>query len=118
MCFRVTKEHRENLIKGTKSLFVKCKDNIKETQNKYIKILKDNDSLSIDLVHSLQDQVLRINFLLYRNYIWKIYFLITFKLFIYCNLFVWLLLKECHTFYAPLCFFSSNTITNLREDNF
>lgn len=69
MYFRVTKEHRENLIKGAKALFVKCKDNIKETQNKNIKILKDNDSLSIDLVHSLQDQVLKTNFLFYRDYI-------------------------------------------------
>lgn len=54
----MTKEHRENLSKGAKALFVKCKDSIKETQNKQIKILKDNDKLAKDLVHNLQDQVL------------------------------------------------------------
>ncbi|VVC40224.1 Hypothetical protein CINCED_3A014019 [Cinara cedri] len=54
---KVTKDHRENLIKGAKSLFIKCKDNIKEIQNKNIKLLKDNDTLAIDLVHNLQDQI-------------------------------------------------------------
>lgn len=56
--FRVTKEHRENLSKGAKALFVKTKDSIKELQNKNIKVLKDNDALATDLVHTLQDQVL------------------------------------------------------------
>lgn len=55
--FRVTKEHRENLSKGAKALFIKCKDNIKEIQNKNIKLLKDNDTLATDLVHNLQNQV-------------------------------------------------------------
>ncbi|XP_050421803.1 ribosome-recycling factor, mitochondrial [Adelges cooleyi] len=54
---KVTKEHRENLSKGAKALFVKCKDSIKEIQNKNIKLLKDNDSLSEDLVHNLKDQI-------------------------------------------------------------
>lgn len=57
-CFRVTKEHRENLSKGAKALFVKCKDIIKEIQNKNIKLLKDNDNLATDLVFNLQNQVL------------------------------------------------------------
>ncbi|XP_050542427.1 ribosome-recycling factor, mitochondrial [Daktulosphaira vitifoliae] len=54
---KVTKEHRENLIKGSKALFVKCRDNIKDIQNKTIKILKDNNELSSDLVHNLQNQI-------------------------------------------------------------
>lgn len=56
--FRVTKEHRENLSKNAKALFVKTKDIIKEIQNKNIKLLKDNDTLATDLVHNLQNQVL------------------------------------------------------------
>ncbi|XP_060869007.1 ribosome-recycling factor, mitochondrial [Metopolophium dirhodum] len=54
---KVTKEHRENLSKGAKALFVKTKDSIKELQNKNIKVLKDNDALATDLVHTLQDQI-------------------------------------------------------------
>lgn len=54
---KVTKEHRENLSKGAKALFIKTKDTIKELQNKNIKLLKDNDSLATDLVHTLQDQI-------------------------------------------------------------
>lgn len=54
----MTKDHRENLSKGAKALFVKCKDNIKELQNKNIKAIKDNNMLATDLVHSLQDQVI------------------------------------------------------------
>lgn len=61
---RVTKEHRENLSKGAKALFVKSKDIIKEIQNKYIKSLKDNDTLSIDLIHNLQNQVYKVNYYL------------------------------------------------------
>lgn len=55
--YRVTKEHREHLSKGAKSLFIKCKDNIKEIQNKNIKLLKNNDTLAVDLIHNLEDQV-------------------------------------------------------------
>ncbi|XP_025417015.1 ribosome-recycling factor, mitochondrial [Sipha flava] len=54
---KVTKEHRENLSKGAKALFVKSKDIIKGIQNKNIKSLKDNDTLSTDLVHDLQNQI-------------------------------------------------------------
>ncbi|XP_015365535.1 PREDICTED: ribosome-recycling factor, mitochondrial isoform X2 [Diuraphis noxia] len=54
---KVTKEHRENLSKGAKALFFKTKDSIKELQNKNIKLLKDNDALATDLVHTLQDQM-------------------------------------------------------------
>ncbi|XP_025208363.1 ribosome-recycling factor, mitochondrial [Melanaphis sacchari] len=54
---KVTKEHRENLSKGAKALFIKTKDTIKELQNKNIKLLKDNDTLATDLVHTMQDQI-------------------------------------------------------------
>lgn len=59
-CFRVTKEHRENLAKGAKAHFVKCKDKLKDIQNKYIKSLKKKSSVSEDTIHQAQEQIIAI----------------------------------------------------------
>lgn len=55
--FRVTKEHRENLAKNAKALFIKCRDSVREVQNKYVKIVKNNTTISQDLAYNLQEQV-------------------------------------------------------------
>lgn len=54
---KVTKEHRENLSKSAKTLFVKCRDNIKDVQNTQIKKLKRKDDLSKDDIFVIQNQV-------------------------------------------------------------
>ncbi|KAL1456645.1 hypothetical protein WDU94_001359, partial [Cyamophila willieti] len=57
---KVTKEHRESLIKNAKGLFIKCKNNIRDIQNKYIKTVKNkekSEGLSQDDVHSINDQL-------------------------------------------------------------
>lgn len=54
---KITKEHRENLSKNAKTLFVKCRDNIKDVQNSQIKKLKRKDDLSKDDVFAIQTQV-------------------------------------------------------------
>ncbi|KAF5287662.1 hypothetical protein FQR65_LT12191 [Abscondita terminalis] len=53
----VTKEYRENLAKNAKMLFVKCKDNIRDVQNKQFKILKKKDGVSTDLVKNVELQI-------------------------------------------------------------
>lgn len=54
---KVTKEHRENLSKNAKILFLKCKDGIKDVQNTQIKKLKKMTEISTDENHSVQLQV-------------------------------------------------------------
>ncbi|XP_067012912.1 ribosome-recycling factor, mitochondrial [Anabrus simplex] len=54
---KVTKEHRENLAKNAKMLFVKYRDSIRDIQNKYLKQVKRNSSISEDLSHEAQDQI-------------------------------------------------------------
>lgn len=54
---KVTKEHRENLAKGAKTMFVHCKDHIRDIQNQCIKKLKKRPGLGEDLMHSVQDQI-------------------------------------------------------------
>lgn len=54
---KVTKEHRENLSKNAKVLFLKCKDGIKDVQNNQIKKLKRMTEISTDENHSVQSQV-------------------------------------------------------------
>uniref|UniRef100_A0A8D8YGS7 Ribosome-recycling factor, mitochondrial n=2 Tax=Cacopsylla melanoneura TaxID=428564 RepID=A0A8D8YGS7_9HEMI len=57
---KVTKEHRESLIKNAKTLFVKCKDNIRDVQNKYVKTIKNkekSEGLSEDDVRSINSQL-------------------------------------------------------------
>ncbi|CAD7082179.1 unnamed protein product [Hermetia illucens] len=57
---KVTKEHRENLSKGAKSLFIKCRDSIRDVQNATIKKLKKQTDISEDVNHSVQNQVISI----------------------------------------------------------
>lgn len=57
---RVTKEHREGLAKNAKSLFVKCKDSIRDAQNKHTKSLKRKDGISVDVVRQVEDQIIAI----------------------------------------------------------
>lgn len=55
---KVTKEHRDNLAKNAKTLFVKCKDAIRDVQMQHIKKLKrQGDSVGQDESHSVQNQI-------------------------------------------------------------
>lgn len=54
---KVTKEHRENLAKNAKTLFIKCRDSIKDTQNNFVKKVKKQQEISIDLNHQIQNQI-------------------------------------------------------------
>ena len=58
---KITKEHRENLAKSAKALFIKCRDSIKDVQNNHLKKLKANKEISSDLNHQLQSQVAAIS---------------------------------------------------------
>lgn len=53
----MTKEHRELLSKNAKTLFIKCRDSIKDNQNNAIKKVKKQTGLSEDLVHDVQLQI-------------------------------------------------------------
>uniref|UniRef100_A0A161MHB4 Ribosome-recycling factor, mitochondrial n=1 Tax=Triatoma infestans TaxID=30076 RepID=A0A161MHB4_TRIIF len=37
---KVTREHRENLSKNAKAHFIKCRDGIRDVQNKFLKTIK------------------------------------------------------------------------------
>lgn len=54
---KITKEHRENLAKSAKALFIKCRDSIKDIQNSHIKKVKGNKEISIDINHQVQNQI-------------------------------------------------------------
>lgn len=55
--FRVTKEHRQELLKNAKALFIKCRDGIKDVQNRNTKALKKNETLSKDVIHLTEQQI-------------------------------------------------------------
>lgn len=57
---KITKEHRENLAKNAKALFIKCRDGVKDAQNNHLKKLKSNKEISSDLNHQLQNQIIAI----------------------------------------------------------
>ncbi|XP_037931657.1 ribosome-recycling factor, mitochondrial-like [Teleopsis dalmanni] len=54
---KVTKEHRENLSKNAKTLFIKHRDAIKDVQNNTIKKVKKQTDISKDDVFAIQTQV-------------------------------------------------------------
>ncbi|XP_044766474.1 ribosome-recycling factor, mitochondrial [Coccinella septempunctata] len=54
---KVTMEHRESLAKNAKQYFIKCRDSIKDIQNKTTKSLKRKDGISEDLVRSVENQL-------------------------------------------------------------
>lgn len=56
---KVTREHREALAKKAKVHYVKCRDNIRDTQNKFLKELKrkEKEGLSEDTVHLMSEQI-------------------------------------------------------------
>lgn len=54
---KVTKEHREALAKNAKSLYIKCRDSIKDVQNDFIKKAKRQTGVSEDLVFSVTKQI-------------------------------------------------------------
>lgn len=58
-CFRVTKEHRESLSKNAKGLFTKCKDSIRDVQNKFVKTvkIKEKEGLSKDMAFEVSESV-------------------------------------------------------------
>ncbi|XP_049828420.1 ribosome-recycling factor, mitochondrial [Schistocerca gregaria] len=53
----VTKEYRETLAKNAKVLFIRCRDNVKDVQNRYIKKVKTLADISEDTSHSVQEQI-------------------------------------------------------------
>ncbi|KAG4076506.1 hypothetical protein HA402_005969 [Bradysia odoriphaga] len=57
---KITKEHRENLSKNAKTLFIKCRDSIKDAQNSVVKKLKNQKDISQDDNFSIQGQVVSI----------------------------------------------------------
>lgn len=57
---KITKEHRENLAKNAKALFIKCRDSLKDVQNNHVKKLKGNKEISSDLNHQVQQQIVAI----------------------------------------------------------
>ncbi|XP_063364688.1 ribosome-recycling factor, mitochondrial [Cydia amplana] len=54
---KVTKEHREQLAKNAKALFIECRDAIKDVQNDFIKKAKKQTGVSEDLVFSVTKQI-------------------------------------------------------------
>ncbi|XP_050333331.1 ribosome-recycling factor, mitochondrial [Bactrocera neohumeralis] len=54
---KVTKEHRENLSKNAKTLFIKYRDLIRDIQNNTIKKLKKQSDISKDDIFAIQTQV-------------------------------------------------------------
>lgn len=53
---KVTKEHRENLAKNAKGLYLKCRDALKDLQNQTIKKVK-NKKISEDEMYAVQGQI-------------------------------------------------------------
>lgn len=54
---KVTKDHRTALAKNAKTLFIKCRDQIKDAQNEVIKKVKNNTEVSEDDSHAAQNQL-------------------------------------------------------------
>jgi len=56
---KFSKEYRENLAKGAKQLFIKCRDSIKNIQNNLLKDIKmkENNGMSQDCCHQANEQV-------------------------------------------------------------
>lgn len=57
---KITKEHRENLSKSAKALFIKCRDHIKESQNSVVRKVKNQKDISQDDSFSVQGQIVAI----------------------------------------------------------
>ncbi|KAJ8948320.1 hypothetical protein NQ318_019304 [Aromia moschata] len=57
---KVTKEHRENLAKNAKQLFVKCKTGIRDVQMKYVKEIKRKEDMSQDTGRAIETQIVTI----------------------------------------------------------
>lgn len=57
---KVTKEHRTNLAKNAKTLYIKCRDQIKDAQNEMIRKVKNNTEISQDDNHAIQGQLTEI----------------------------------------------------------
>lgn len=57
---KITKEHRENLSKNAKTLFIKCRDSIRDAQNSVVRKLKNQKEISKDDNFSVQNQVIGI----------------------------------------------------------
>ena len=55
--FRVTREHRENLSKNAKAIFIRHRDEIKDIRNKAVKTLKKRNDISEDTIHRAQGQI-------------------------------------------------------------
>lgn len=58
--FRITKDHRESLSKNAKTLFIRCRDSVKDVQNKFIKSVKnkEKEGLSKDTSFEIAESVI------------------------------------------------------------
>ncbi|XP_046413671.1 ribosome-recycling factor, mitochondrial [Neodiprion fabricii] len=54
---KITKEHRENLAKNAKAMFIGCRKSIRDIQLDCIKSVKNKKHISEDLQRSIQNQV-------------------------------------------------------------
>ncbi|CAK1582456.1 unnamed protein product [Parnassius mnemosyne] len=54
---KVTKEHREALAKNAKSLYIKCRDSVKDVQNDFIKKVKKQTGISEDTIFDVIKQI-------------------------------------------------------------
>lgn len=54
---KITKEHRESLAKNAKSLYIKCRDSIKDVQNEFTKKAKKQTGVSEDLIFNVTKQI-------------------------------------------------------------
>ncbi|XP_015185385.1 PREDICTED: ribosome-recycling factor, mitochondrial [Polistes dominula] len=54
---KVTKEYRESLSKSAKSFYIKCRDDMKEVRNEYIKKVKNVDKLPQDVSLRVQGYI-------------------------------------------------------------
>lgn len=54
---KVTKEHRVNLAKNAKTMFIKCRDNVKDVQNDFLRKIKNNSTISSDDNFAAQGQL-------------------------------------------------------------
>lgn len=55
---KVTKEYRENLAKNAKTLYMKCKDSMRDIENNYLKKLKkQGENLSEDEMFDIKKQI-------------------------------------------------------------
>ncbi|XP_051165464.1 ribosome-recycling factor, mitochondrial isoform X2 [Leptopilina boulardi] len=54
---KVTKDHREELSKSAKAMFIKCRNNIKAVGNKHLKSLEDDKHITKEINNRLKHNI-------------------------------------------------------------